>query len=292
MKYIIHLSDLHIGNNNTTERFTSLVEFLIYEFNEKRNYIIIITGDIVEDPNINNSYETAQALLKQLKQAGYTVLCCPGNHDYGNGKSGNKKFVRKFKQFFLNSAQTNYPTVNEFSTDDKSQVFIGLDTMSEDEYWTDDFGFKGSLGKEQLTKLSNILAQESVITADNVIIYMHHHPFGEDNKYTLADAENLKEVIQNSPRQIDILLFGHKHEGKAWHGNWGIPQIYDAGSSTFCNGANGVVRVVDLSEKDDSYGKKQVHTNGHEKHYKSCINKQSETKRFNHYYNQYRLSLN
>ncbi len=52
-----------------------------------------------------------------------------------------------------------------------------------------------------------------------------------------------------------MLLFGHYHRNKAtvgmvYHGVWGIPRCYNAGSSTHKNGNTGYHRVIDLSHDD------------------------------------------
>jgi len=68
----------------------------------------------------------------------------------------------------------------------------------------------------------------------------------------LKDGDRLKSIIEN---RVDMLLFGHYHKdsssaGKIYHGKWGIPRCYNAGSSTHKNGNTGFQRVIDLSNPD------------------------------------------
>jgi hypothetical protein len=68
----------------------------------------------------------------------------------------------------------------------------------------------------------------------------------------LKDNDKLKKIIEN---KIDMLLFGHYHSdstsvGKIFHGAWGIPRCYNAGSSTHKNDDAGFQRIIDLSYTD------------------------------------------
>ena len=84
------------------------------------------------------------------------------------------------------------------------------------------------------------------------VIYLHHHPFDFKLGMQLKDNEDLRKIIEN---KIDVLLFGHYHAspvsaGKIFHGAWGTPRCYNAGSSTHKNGDIGFQRIIDLSEAD------------------------------------------
>ncbi len=48
MKKIIHLSDLHIGYSDMLERFQHIIKMISFTKPEAENYIIVITGDLVE----------------------------------------------------------------------------------------------------------------------------------------------------------------------------------------------------------------------------------------------------
>jgi predicted phosphodiesterase len=70
----------------------------------------------------------------------------------------------------------------------------------------------------------------------------------------LKDSEELKLIIEN---QADLLLFGHYHRDKetatrTYHGTWGIPRCYNAGSSTHKNGETGFQWIIDAGNDDPS----------------------------------------
>jgi len=89
-----------------------------------------------------------------------------------------------------------------------------------------------------------------------IVIYLHHHPIDGGNFirrifHRLDDAEDLKTVLSRhmqGQHKIDALLFGHNHEGREWNGSWGIPRVYDAGSTTGKRNLPGPIRVIDLSK--------------------------------------------
>ena len=49
MKKIIHLSDLHIGHEGMYERFRELIRRLTLLKQPAANYVVVITGDLVEE---------------------------------------------------------------------------------------------------------------------------------------------------------------------------------------------------------------------------------------------------
>ncbi len=69
-----------------------------------------------------------------------------------------------------------------------------------------------------------------------------------------ADWHPQKDALEKTLKghAIDALLFGHNHDGKVWSGAWGIPRVYDAGTSTGKLGGSHPHRVMDLS-KDPTF---------------------------------------
>jgi len=247
MKKIIHLSDLHIGHKECGERFRSIVNAISKSKRPAKNYIIVITGDIVNNANRAKQTDEAIASIELLKKRGYRVLVVPGNHDYGNGGVGKKKFVGIFKERFYGSRDISYPKVDIIGR----TAFIGLDSTAEELHWHDRFFSEGELGTDQLKRLRKILKDPKVVSRKKVVC-LHHHPFDFKRGMQLKDNEELRRVISN---KVDMLLFGHYHRdpetaGKDHNGAWGIPRCYNAGSSTHKNGHTGFHRVIDLSNPD------------------------------------------
>jgi 3',5'-cyclic AMP phosphodiesterase CpdA len=247
VKKIIHLSDLHVGYENCGANFRAIIDNITFLKQPARNYIILITGDIVDDATIGIQTDEAVEAVRLLEGRGYTVLVVPGNHDYGTGILGDEKFVGLFKQKYFGSEKISYPKLDIIGR----IAFIGLDSTAEELHWRDRFLSEGEIGNGQLRHLKRLLNKPEVAGRKKVV-YLHHHPFDFKLGMELKDSKELKAVIEN---KIDMLLFGHYHvnpasAGKIFHGAWGIPRCYNAGSSTHKNGNVGLQRIIDLSKAD------------------------------------------
>ena len=242
MKKIIHLSDTHLGYEGLSTRMRDIVTRIIFTKENAENYIIVHTGDIVEDATAEGSYQEALSHFDRLKQAGFTVLFVPGNHDYGTGTRGVDSYVQAFKQAFYGAENISYPIKTIIDT----IAFIGLDSMAEELNWYDRLFAEGELGSAQLLRLKNMLENDtSVKQAQYKVIYLHHHPFHPRAFHRLKDSAELGKILKT--HQIDALLFGHNHDGLVWNGKWGIKRAYDAGTSTGKQGKPSPHRVIDLS---------------------------------------------
>jgi 3',5'-cyclic AMP phosphodiesterase CpdA len=228
LKKIIHLPDLHAGYGDLTSRLGELVTRMIFHKTPADNYIVVITGDLVENAMRAGSYAEASIHLNRLGKAGFTVLAVPGNHDYGTGNLGNPAYIKRFKKHFFGTVRTTYPKLD----------------------WIDEIAFMGELGKKQLRRLSTMLASSEVATAEYRVVYLHHHPFHPKPLHELRDSQELGEILSAHP--IDALLFGHNHDGRVWNGQWGIRRVYDGGTSTGKDGGSDLHRVMDLS-RDPSF---------------------------------------
>jgi predicted MPP superfamily phosphohydrolase len=247
MKKIIHLSDIHVGHEDCSERFRTIIDNIALLKQPAGDYIIVITGDIVDNANHSDFIDEAIDAIKQLKQIGYSVLVVPGNHDYGTGSWGNEKFVGIFKEKYYGSRDISYPKLDII----EGVAFIGLDSTAEELHWHDRIFSEGELGKGQLKRLGKMMDQPNIALLKKVI-YLHHHPFDFKFGMQLKDREGLKKIIEN---KVDAVLFGHYHHnesstGKIFHGMWGVNRCYNAGTSTHKNGNIGYHRVIDFSYAD------------------------------------------
>ncbi|MCP3871366.1 MAG: hypothetical protein GY703_25340 [Gammaproteobacteria bacterium] len=241
MKKIIHLSDTHIGYRDLSTKMGDIVTRIIYTKENSADYVIVHTGDVVEDATRDGSYEEALAHFKRLTDAGFTVLYVPGNHDYGTGSFGSGKYVKKFKKHFYGTHNFTYP----IKTIIDETAFIGLDSMAEELNWYDRLFAEGELGKKQLKRLSDLLKENDVKNCKYRVVYLHHHPFHPKLFHHLKDTEELGKTLKGN--DISALLFGHNHDGRVWSGRWGISRIYDGGTSTGKEGKPNPHRVIDLS---------------------------------------------
>ena len=225
MKKIIHLSDLHVGYEDCGAKLDKLVDEIISSYEPASNYVIVVTGDIVDNANKKGAYKEAYNILNRLKESEYEMLVVPGNHDYGSGGIGNRKYVKLFKKAFYGNENITYPKLDIVD----NVVFIGLDSMAATFNWLDEFGADGQLGKKQREALSQLLDSPE-LTQKKKVVYLHHHPFdGRGRMHMLKDYKKFKKIVEN---KIDCLLFGHNHDGNQYPGVWGIEDCYDGSSST------------------------------------------------------------
>lgn len=234
MKFV-HISDLHVGEHATRDALVEkLFNKIIQKYAQLREKpLILITGDFVHDGEAEQ-YQKAEKLMNKLHMAGYQVLMCPGNHDYGQqGLSDDHEARQRYNRFAMQfttrksdndsgfqniqSGQWNFPIVNKFD----DTYFIGLDTMQgvfRLSWWhrfLASFTAAGSLGTPQLDKLDAAIKKIKQKQANStIVLYMHHHPFYFNFRFRamqLHDRQRLHQMIAN---KVDILLFGHNHVEK------------------------------------------------------------------------------
>lgn len=206
---IIHLSDLHIGKSNNLEKAHRLVDWILENQDRHQSELVVISGDLVDDGQ-TWQFEQARDLINRLKDAGYSVLTAPGNHDYGpDGFRESPVSKRDFREMI--SQVSEYPAVFIKA----GQAFVLLDSMEAEMEKIEIWGAQGYLGLKQLQKLDLLLDELADNPAvENVILIMHHHPFDYLFYHGLRDHADLKGVIsrrKGEPPRVKALLFGHKH---------------------------------------------------------------------------------
>jgi len=165
---IIHLSDLHIGKSNNREKSALVVDWILKNKDKHQSELVIISGDLVDDGKAWQ-FDQAKELLECLRENGFLVLVCPGNHDYG--PEGVRESHRSQANFFsLISGVKEYPHLQIIS----GQAFILLDSMAEEIKNIEIWGAQGNLGEEQLQKLDQMLedlAENPEV--ENVFVILH-----------------------------------------------------------------------------------------------------------------------
>jgi len=219
---IIHLSDLHIGYGDCGAKAARIVGNIIKRESPASN-IIIITGDIADRGADENDLATGLKLISELRKHGFTVLICPGNHDYGDGMINSEKTAERFRALFLPQVKT-FPQLDMIN----NTAFIGLDSTADELHWYDRYFADGELGAEQLYRLEQII-NDPRIKAMTKVVYLHHHPIHFLPFHQLKDRNKLKAILAG---KVDILLFGHLHFGGIYHNTWDIKVVIDGGSST------------------------------------------------------------
>jgi 3',5'-cyclic AMP phosphodiesterase CpdA len=247
MRKIIHLSDIHIGYKGMSTIFDGMIDRLIYLYQPADEYVIVITGDLVNNVTRQGQLSKAKAQIKRIREAGFNLLIAPGNHDYGTGSNATARGMKKYKKTIYGSSNKPFPIFTPLG----NIAFIGIDSMEGEIIKNQGALANGEIGKRQLAGLEERLSSQPVKNSKYTVIYLHHHPIDmggliKRRIHGLDDAKKLKKIL--AANKIDALLFGHNHDGKPWNGSWGIKRVYDAGSSTGKKSQQGPHRVIDLSK--------------------------------------------
>ncbi len=254
MKFI-HLSDLHIGKSNNREKSALIVDWILNNKDKHQSELVIISGDVVDDGKAWQ-FDQAKEQLERLRENGFTVLVCPGNHDYGPGGI-RESHLSQSSFFSLISGVKDYPHLQIIN----AQAFILLDSMAKEIKNVEMWGAQGNLGEEQLYKLDQMLdnlAEDPEV--ENVFVILHHHPFDFQRYHGLRDQADLKGVISrriNQPPRVNGLLFGHKHIENRFNDPeenkeelFGIDLIYASGQSVERDqDGKMVIPVINVEEK-------------------------------------------
>ena len=237
MKFV-HISDLHVGEHSTRDRLVEkLVDKIVKHYaSEDEKPLVLMTGDFVHDGR-QEQFNKADKLLFKLHNAGFPLLMCPGNHDYGEtGLDDDYQARQRYNRFAMKlttrdsdpdsgvqnirDGQWNFPTVNKFEDD----YFIGLDTMQGVfrlswyyRFWAR-FTAAGWLGESQLTKLDGLIKMIRKKNENaNIILYMHHHPFNFNFRFRVMQLHDRLRLHKMIKDQVNIVLFGHNHvEKRLW----------------------------------------------------------------------------
>jgi DNA repair exonuclease SbcCD nuclease subunit len=127
------------------------VDWILNNKDKHQSELVIISGDVVDDGKAWQ-FEQAKEQLERLRENEFTVLVCPGNHDYG--PEGVRESHLSQEHFFsLISGEKEYPHLQIIS----GQAFILLDSMAEEIKKIEMWGAQGNLGEEQLQKLDQML---------------------------------------------------------------------------------------------------------------------------------------
>jgi 3',5'-cyclic AMP phosphodiesterase CpdA len=251
---ILHISDLHIGKEETDVDEWRQAEKLVRRI--KRHWgtdpekpLVLITGDIVDDGR-EVEYIEAHRILEPLHRAGMQVAPLPGNHDYGwNGAYAQEKRFKLFKKYLMGiETRVTYPDV-PYADDDVS--VITLNSMKSETGFWDGLLADGELGNDQLDELGELITtlRRERKKSHKIVVALHHHPFRFPDDplfakakewfgHRLKDGADLMRLIGG---RVDVLLFGHEHrhvdfsepfDGHVFTQTFDIPCILASGKST------------------------------------------------------------
>ena len=250
---ILHISDLHIGNEADVDRWKKaekIVRETIREWgSDDDKPLVLITGDVVDD-GAEVEFIEARRILRPLHRAGFQVAPLPGNHDYGwNGAHAEEKRFKLFKKYLLGiESRVTYPDV-PYADDDVT--LITLNSMYAETGFWDGLLADGELGSRQIDELGELITtlRDERKKTHRIVVALHHHPFlfpddpllkkiKERVGHRLKDGDDLMKILAG---RIDALLFGHEHrhvdfsepfDGHLFTEEFDIPCILSSGRST------------------------------------------------------------
>jgi len=235
MLRIIHLSDLHIhrdANHPDNQNAQAIMRHLIRYKDDGIETHIVITGDSIDDGRADQLVHFMQEF--NLLRMYLPVHVCPGNHDYGD--MGNYPRPASIESFGKAIAVDSFPIVRFSSTGERT-AFIGLD--SADPLDTEWFA-EGVIGKRQLSELDEHLAAAQN-NGQMVVLYLHHHPFYRVPGCTLADSQELLNLIAG---RVGLVLFGHRHVPDVYWDSFGVRCMVASGKSTRPRGNSLCYRII------------------------------------------------
>lgn len=236
--YLFHLSDLHFGTKKADRnelRLKQLLKSQLSVLTDEDTVSFVITGDVVQSPNISNQKDFDSFAEFLEGRTGETPIRVLGNHDINtNGLAilGSNQRVT--------SLTSEYPRY-EILEDPKVILLLFNSNIS------GPLG-KGEIGQDQMAKMGNQLDNLQNLGDYTLVAVMHHHlrtlpkPGYYDRIWferfipsdfveeflTLDDAAIFEEWLRK--RNVSIVLHGHKHIQyvKEYDGLW----VISCGSST------------------------------------------------------------
>ncbi|RDV36730.1 hypothetical protein DV096_16710 [Bradymonadaceae bacterium TMQ3] len=217
---LIHLSDLHLRDDESLRRLRRLVQAIATRHGAARKTVVVLTGDIVDTPD-RALWREAETLVALLQDAGVAVVGCPGNHDVGwmglGANAGDRAMAQRWFTTTWGAPESAKAWPREYGAPGLTLLLCDT-TVGENTLAT------GQLGYTQRMALA-AAAQRAKARGDQVVVAMHHHPVNDDASLKLHDAEALLHLLAS---RCDVLLCGHLHQASAWSGVWGIGRIYAA----------------------------------------------------------------
>jgi 3',5'-cyclic-AMP phosphodiesterase len=273
---IAHLSDIHFTTffrNFNLYKFENLLQYC----NSRRIDHLIITGDLVENPD---EYDF-ELLRKVLKQNGFLtsdrLSLVIGNHDiFGGVVTVEDLFnftnhcegidygqrVREFYDYFSESFKhcSYISPVNIFPyakiIDDI--LIVGLNSVAEYSKAKNIFASKGEINPAQLNEVTGIFNMFSKYKTKLVLI---HHHFGESKQIQQNRFGSVWQIIEKQTMKlrtkkqllelfdkfkVDLVLHGHYHEMSEYYRK-GIRFLNAGGSFKNELKEQNLVNFLDLS---------------------------------------------
>ena len=245
---IIQLSDLHVGQGHSESEHLKLItnQILSNYSNYEVKPHLIVSGDFVHH-GTEAEYETVVDILAPLKEAGFKLLACPGNHDFGQGVPGHYKkhqpqCIPRYVEYIHKNLvkaplddegnvidyRDMFPWRTTVSLNGDNVLIIGIDSM------------KGVLDEEIHTATGKIkdddkndirlLLQDPAYNGYTKIVYLHHHPYSNRAFMVLKKKREFRDFL--SENGVELVCFGHLHIADTDVKENSMPRYVACGKST------------------------------------------------------------
>jgi 3',5'-cyclic AMP phosphodiesterase CpdA len=177
-----------------------------------QNYIVLITGDVVEGGNTDRTrdmeYQNAEAALQPLLRRGFDVHMVPGNHDVGPaGIAYNSAAHQKYEEFHerICGYRTSFPHTVDYGD---WELLLLNSTAGRGSGQA--LASRGQIGAQHLAWLRDRLPDSKP-----VVIAMHHHPdtrkMLDQVLLAVTDSEALMAILGRPRRHFLTVCCGHLH---------------------------------------------------------------------------------
>lgn len=230
---ILHLSDLHIQNDNLTNRIDNLVKSVEYDVKQISHLYIVLSGDIANFGR-KTEFENAKVFLSQLteklkvkwKMLNINIVAVPGNHDccFDNEKKTRKSILNDCKtdrideeDYFIDAmaVQSDFWDFTNNITDFKERNKVSYKYK-----FRPHIDFKVTFHCYNTSWLTEINERQgSLIVPENkfienengeYIISVFHHPIDWLSANTKRNnKQRFEEHLINSS---NLVIYGHEHD--------------------------------------------------------------------------------
>ncbi|MGE0076691.1 MAG: metallophosphoesterase [Bacteroidales bacterium] len=234
---ILHISDLHIENENYEDRIPALIRAIDYDINQLSNLYIVITGDISKygrKSDFLKAKEFIDSLKDKLKPKGrimsVDIVLVPGNHDccFDEEKKTRKSILNDCRMDIIEeddyfddamAIQNNFWDFNEEITNNKirNKVSYKKEFIPHINFKVSFHCYNTSWITEIEEKQGNLVIPENkFINNENgeYVISIFHHPLDWLSSSTKNNnKQRFEEHLINSS---NLVIYGHEHDnGKA-----------------------------------------------------------------------------
>lgn len=230
---ILHLSDLHIQDDDLTSRIDNLVKSVEYDIKQTSHLYIVLSGDIANFGR-KSEFESAKIFISKLteklkekwKMLNIKIISVPGNHDccFDNEKKTRKSILNDCKtdiideeDYFIDAmaVQSDFWDFTNEITDlkERNKVSYKYKFIPHIDFKVTFHCYNTSWLTEKNEKQGSLIVPENkFIENENgeYIISVFHHPIDWLSANTKRNnKQRFEEHLINSS---NLVIYGHEHD--------------------------------------------------------------------------------